>query len=123
MPSLLAVAWLSDPAAPPQMPNRPVTLVLALLVLLAGCAGDDPQKTAQSLDSWSATVYTGANAVRRGWVPRRYGAQLRDRATAALNEAREKGAPDASPAEARAVAEAEQRLDVAVDTLRAVVGS
>ena len=105
------------------MPNRPVAPALALLVILAGCSGDDPQKTAQSLDSWSATVYTSANAVRLGWVPRRYGAQLRDRATAALNEAREKGAGKASPAEARAIADAERRLGAAVDTLAAVVGS
>ena len=105
---------------------KPRSLAVALLPLvaaLAACGGDDPRKLTESLDSWSATVYTGTNAVRLGWVPRRYGVQLRDRATAALNEARDKGTPGASPAEARAVADAEQRLAAAVDTLRAVVGS
>ena len=120
-----AAAWPSDPAARPLMP-KPRAVVVALLPLvaaLAGCGGDDPEKLTESLDSWSATVRTATSAVHLGWVPRRYAAQIRDRATAALNDAREKGAGDATPDQARAVTDAEQRLDAAVDTLSAAVGS
>jgi hypothetical protein len=106
------------------MANRTILLAAALplAVSIAGCGGADPRKITESLDSWSATVRTASSAVHLGWVPRRYGAQIRDRATAALNEAREQRS-HATPAEARAMEDAARRLEGAVDTLAAAVGS
>jgi hypothetical protein len=105
--------------------DRIARLALAgcLATSLTACGGGDPSKTVESLDSWTSTVRTASNAVHLGWVPRRYGAQIRDRAVAALNQAREQREQEASAEEARAMHDAEDRLAGAVDSLSRTVGS
>jgi hypothetical protein len=88
---------------------------------LAACGGDDPAKQVESLDSWRATAEMATTAVRLGHVTPRYARQIRDRATATLNEAREKPTPGATAQQRRELDAAERRLASAVDTLDTAV--
>lgn len=114
------------------MSNRtrlPATLALtialgAAMTMLTACGGSDPQKTLDSLESWHSTVGLAANATHLGWVPRRYARQIRDRATAALNQTRQSPPPkQATSGDVQRIRGAEQRLQVAIDSLSVVVGS
>ena len=98
---------------------------IALLVLvaasLAACSGgSDPQKQLDSLRSWRATARLAADAVHLGWVPRRYGRQVHDRATAALNEMRQTSPQRATGGDRAAMHRAELDLQTELDSLAAV---
>lgn len=108
----------------PGLPEPSIrTAVIALAAGLAACSGgSDPKKQIETLQSWQASVSLATDAVHRGWTPRRYGEQLRDRANAALNESRQsppKGASDSALAELRS---AERDLAARIDTLTRAVG-
>ena len=103
----------------PGLPEPSIRLaLLALAAGLAACAGgNDPQKQLKTLQSWQASVSLTTDAVHRGWAPRRYGAQLRDRASAALNESRKAPPKAASPSALDELRRAERELAERIDTL------
>lgn len=105
----------------PRIVQRIGILVLACSCGLLACGGEDPEKSIESLDSWRSTVQLATTALRLGWVTPRYAKQIRDRATAALNETREKGPKAATPSEQQATDDAERRLHDALDSLTAEV--
>ncbi|HEX2778522.1 MAG TPA: hypothetical protein VHM30_03415 [Gemmatimonadaceae bacterium] len=96
-------------------------VVLACCCGMVACGGDDPEKSIESLDSWRSSVQMATTAVRLGWVTPRYAKQVRDRATAALNETREKGPKPRRPSEQQATDAAARRLHDALDSLTAEV--
>ena len=97
--------------------------VLALAVGLVACSGgSDPEKQLETLQSWQSTVSLTTDAVHRGWTPRRYGKQLRDRANAALNESRASPPKDAPPSALAELRRAERDLAERIDTLTRAVG-
>lgn len=88
-------------------------LVPALLLLLWGCGGsNDPTKTIQSLDSWSASLRLARDARLRGSVNDAYARQLVDRAREQRQQAAQSLASESlSTAERGRAASALARLD------------
>ena len=69
-------------------PGRRILAGLSALLATLACAGSDPGKEIQTLQSWRATIDLAGEAQLRGWVTPRYVAQLRAEAE---NEARAAG--------------------------------
>lgn len=106
----------------PRRRPDPIALLALAAAGAAGCSGgSDPQKELETLRSWRESSHLAAEAVHLGWVPRRYGKQVHDRGTAALNESRQSPPEGATAADSASLRSAEQALQASLDTLASVV--
>ena len=95
--------------------------IAAIALAAAACSPESPEQVSESLTSWQASVRLARQATHDGSVPARYGAQVRDRAQAALNESRATTPEKATSEEVLALAAAGRELQAAIDSLSEVV--
>ena len=99
-------------------------IIIALAGGLAACSGaTEPDKQLESLRSWRASVRLATSAVHLGWTPRRYGRQLHEQGTSALEESRTAKLKGASAEDSAAIRSAQRELAASLDSLASAAGS
>ncbi|NUQ20522.1 MAG: hypothetical protein HOQ09_06135, partial [Gemmatimonadaceae bacterium] len=102
----------------PRRRTDSITLLAFVAAGLAACSGgSDPQKELDSLRSWRESAHLAADAVHLGWVPRRYGKEVHERGTAALNESRQSPPKGATAADSASLRSTERALEASLDSL------